>query len=316
MKNITLHVLPRQEITWINFFTSEYPADSIALDGFLIGGPSFDYGQRKVNFDHHSGVVRSATMSTCMQVYLAIKEGLFDLFAGKKPNVYINDCDQDTALAVWLLENHNLFHDATSIPNISRILNLTNYLDITAGAFPVNLSDDLMASHSWVFQPYTNFRTSGELFSANAATMFLNLEQTMSRLSALMMGQSGKVELDTRHGILWQDGQMTIVDEIGGNDARYYLYSKGMKAFIAIVAKRKDGRTVYSIGKKSRYISFDILAFFKRMNELDSLPDGNSLPMGEQAGGSDLIGGSSRLHASGLSWEQMKDIYLETQHSS
>ena len=100
VKNITLHVLPRQEISWINFLADQYPVNSIALDGFIIGGPSFDYAQRKVNFDHHSGVVRSATMSTCMQVYLAIKEGLFDLFAGKKPNVYINDCDQDTALAV------------------------------------------------------------------------------------------------------------------------------------------------------------------------------------------------------------------------
>ena len=89
-----------------------------------------------------------------------------------------------------------------------------------------------------------------------------------------------------------------------------------MKAFIAIVTKRKNGRTVYSIGKKSRYILFDLPGFFKRMNKLDSLPDGSPLPMGKQAGRSDLIGGSSRLHASGLSWEQMKDIYLETQYSS
>jgi hypothetical protein len=322
MKNIELYIHPRTTVTPDQFLMSS-PDDnatawvprnnnnnSITLDGYMSGGPNLWRDKRIVNFDHHDNVVRSATMSTCKQVYLAIKQGLFEVFEGVKPYVYINDVDQDTALAVWLLENHHLFEASSSIPNINRLVSLTDMLDITAGSFPMNLNDDLTQTHCWVFKPYSDFRTSGLLSNATTGQMAHNLEETMGRISQMMMGEAGKCQLDTRHEIFWKDDIMTIVDEIGGNDARYYLYSKGMKAHISLVSTRSDGRYVWSVGKQSPYIPFDIREFFTQMNLKDKLPNGDQLPANEQAGGSDLIGGSSRLHGSALTWEDMREIYL------
>jgi hypothetical protein len=311
MKQINLVVRPRETVTKLQFLSSSFPQNSIALDGFIHdSGPFLDLNQRKLNRDHHFQVERSATMSTCMQVYLAIKQGLFSLFGGTKPTVYINDVDQDTALAVWLLEYHHLFVGSSTIPNISRLVYLTDKLDITAGAYPVSISDNLLQTHAWVFKPYNEFRTSGLLFTSNAEQMLHNLELTMARITQLMMGQAEMTELDTRHEVFWEDGIVKIIHEIGGNEARYFLYSQGMKAHISLVTKRPDERYVWVVGKSSPYIQFDVSVFEAEMNKRDTLPDGKPLPAGEQAGGSDTIIGSSRLHGSALNPEDMKDIYL------
>lgn len=59
------------------------------------------------NFNHHEGVVRLATASTSEQVLIALKTGFSDTFRLDDLNMYINDPDQDTALALWILINHD-----------------------------------------------------------------------------------------------------------------------------------------------------------------------------------------------------------------
>jgi hypothetical protein len=327
MQNINLYIEPRVTVAY-NHFSLSCPPDnltsiewrqnnhnSITLDGYMSGGPNLWRNERIVNFDHHENVKRFATMSTSKQVYLAIKQGLFDMFQGVKPNVYINDVDQDTAFAVWLLENHYLLdtsrNNAKEKTNIEALLNLTDLLDITAGAYPFDFNSDIAKMHNWVFKPYTDFRTSGALSGANTTQMYHNIDETMGRLTLASKGLATKVEFDTRHEIYFKDDLITIVNEIGGNDARYYLYSQGMKAHISLVSMTTYGHFVYSVGKKSPYIEFDVPGFLSCMNDTDSLPNGEKLPLNERAGGSDTIGGSSRLHGSKHTFEDLKKMYLE-----
>ena len=68
---IDLVVEPRVSKTW-EAFCQETPPYSIALDGYVIGPPAFAPTGPHANFDHHDGVDRLASRSTCMQVYLAI----------------------------------------------------------------------------------------------------------------------------------------------------------------------------------------------------------------------------------------------------
>src|SRR3989344_1044985 len=89
------HILPRKKLTREDWLAVA-PLNSIALDGAVLGGPFFDARTRRVNFDHHDNVMREATMSTCMQVYFAIKGGLMDMFPPDvEINVFIEDTDQD-----------------------------------------------------------------------------------------------------------------------------------------------------------------------------------------------------------------------------
>jgi hypothetical protein len=109
LETFNIKILPRETITWKKF-VQEYPANSIGLDGIVSGGPRYDPKTRHVNFDHHDKVNREATMCSALQVYMAIKGGLIKAFNGKTINIYINDTDQDTSLAVWLLLHYNYFN--------------------------------------------------------------------------------------------------------------------------------------------------------------------------------------------------------------
>ena len=166
----------------------------------------------------------------------------------------------------------------------------------------MNLDDQIVRQHNWVFKPYTNLRKSGALAHANEQVMLDNLEAVMGRLTRFMMGQAEEVDLDTRHTILHDSPGFKIVDEIGGNEARYYLFSKGMNAFVSLVARRPDGRFVYSVGRRSQYIRFPVEKLYDDFNTAENFT--------RESGwnGSTIIGGASRMNGSGLTWEQIRDI--------
>jgi hypothetical protein len=297
-------IKPRESMLWEEFLQTT-PAYSIALDGVVKGGPNFDARTYHLNFDHHDNVVREATMSTAMQVYFAIKGGLFKNF--KLPascRIYINDTDQDTALAVWLLLNYKKFEGVQSVPHINRLLALNDRWDITGGAFPMNLDDKLVRQHTWVFEPYSKLRKSGGLANASEAILRDNLEAVIGRLNTYLMGSSGEVDLDTRYEILHDSPHYKIVNEIGGNEARYYLFSQGMDAFVSLVAQRPDGRFVYTVGRRSRYIPFPVPKLYKAYNQAEGI----GLDARQGFNGSDIIGGSDRNYGSSLTWKEIKDI--------
>jgi hypothetical protein len=301
---ITVRALPRVSMTWEEFVATT-PRNSIALDGVVLGGPRCDHASGHFNLDHHDGVVREATMSTTMQALFAIKGGLMkrlDPVGVSEVTIYINDTDQDTSSAVWLLVNHKRFEGVQSLPNINRLLSLTDKWDITAGAFPMNLDDRLVRQHCWVFRPYTDLRKSGALAQANERVMLDNLAAVMDRLDKFMMGQAGEVDLDTRHVILYDSPKFKVIDEIGGNEARYLLYCQGMDAFISIVARRPDGRLVCTVGRRSQHIDFPVPEICDDFNAAEGLNRRNGW------NGSDIVIGSSRLNGTGLSWEQQCEI--------
>lgn len=298
MNGIEIVVLPRKVLTW-DEFAAKAPRRSIALDGMVSGGPRWDEKTLQVNFDHHDGVVREATMSTAKQVYFAIKSGLMERFGGRA-TVYVNDPDQDTSFAVWLLEHWKQFTGVQSHPSIGRLLELTDRWDITGGAFPMSLNDGLVEQHAWVFAPYSNLRKTGVLASADATTILHCIEAVGERLNRVWLTQSEGISLDTRHEFFYKSARFDIVDEIGGNEARYVLFSQGLNAYISLVARRSDGRFVYTIGRRSRYVDFPIPDLYGVLSKAE--------PELAPWGGSDIIGGSNRERGSGLSWEKIRDL--------
>lgn len=298
---IKIEIRPRVSMTWSSFCET-VPPKSIALDGFVTDGPQWDEKSLKANFDHHSGVVREATMSTAMQVMFAIKGGLMSRLGGQA-TVWVNDPDQDTCLATWLLVHHAQFDGVQSHPIINRLLALTDRLDITGGAYPMRLDDEVLSIHAWVFEPYQELRTSGALATADAAVMRNCMDAVHARLSATLMGQPGRRGIRRDCKILHDSPLFKIIDETGGNEARYALFSQGMNAFVSLVATRPDGRFVYSIGRRSRYIDFPLQHFYELLDaaEVVGLAD-------DTWGGSDIIGGSSRKYGSELRWEEIRDI--------
>jgi len=308
--NIEIVILPRKTMTWQEFLANT-PERSIALDGMVSGGPAWDEKTLHANFDHHDGVVREATMSTAMQVLFAIKGGIMERM-GKSCKIYVNDPDQDTSFACWLLLHHKQFSGVQSHPVISRLLALNDRWDITGGAFPMSLDDTLVRQHCWIFEPYTNLRKWGHLATADESTMRICLEACFSRLSLALMGNAQEKDLDTRSLILHAGPRYKIVNEIGGNEARYALFAQGLlDGYVSSVAQRHDRRFVYTIGRRSRYIDFPVTELYAALSAAEPTP--------APWGGSDLIGGSNRELGSGLVWTEIRDVieaFLSSKASS
>lgn len=303
MTTFHVHVYPREVVTWQKF--QYHCKNAIALDGYVAGGPDWDSQRKLVNFDHHDGVVREATMSTAKQVYFAIKSG-FCSWVGSDCDVYVNDIDQDTAMAIWLLRNHHLFEGAASIPAISRILELNDRLDITGGAFPMSLSDFTYGLHCWVFAPYTEARKSGLVARATASDMNTILDACCDRLTRLLLNE-GKQQLPDVDVKVLATGAVTVLDETeGGIESRHLAFAQSLipGVYLSLIARRDDGRYVYTLGKRSRYVDFDMRAAYAKLNAAE----GFTVPRGW--GGSDLIGGSDRATGSGLDWETVVELLL------
>jgi hypothetical protein len=300
---IYLVVEPGVVLSW-DEFTQTKPPYSIALDGYVNSVSELEFNGPYLNLDHHSGVRRLITRSTCSQVYLAIVLGLFKLFQkDNQPhaNVYVNDCDQDVCLSYWLLKNPDKIMNLKAQDNIARLIIGEDFLDATAGSFPIDLTRDIMQQSFWIFEPYTIARNNGELKNYTSSQILALIQSVYDRIDLYTEGKAQKIEMDFRHKIVGGGKGWVLAEEIGAY-ARAQLYQEGIQALITF-RDNQDGTYTYSIGKISVFINFPIQELYNVLNHAENLTDSNN-----QWGGSTIIGGSPRISGSKLKPEELENI--------
>jgi hypothetical protein len=303
---IEVHAEPRVSKPW-DAFVRENPPFSIALDGYVTDMPRFDVNGPYANFDHHAGVDRLATRSTCMQVHVALTLGLFDAFqkdGEPHAHVWVNDPDQDTCLAVWQLQNFELLQELSTELPLARLLITEDLLDCAGGAYPLVPTGPSMRQQAWVFQPYFDARARGDLQRMDADGMVGVIERVCSRITSHTLGRGEEIALDTRYEkIGGGDGWMMIVEH--GPHARSALCAAGVRAFVAVHA-HDDGSSTYSLGRMSPFVRFPLDELYERLNEAEGIAPGEA-----GWGGSNTIGGSPREGGSRLAPEEVSRIIYE-----
>lgn len=237
---------------WTEFQQESKPF-SIALDGYVHGGPKFDLDGPRVNFNHHEDVDRLATRATCAQVLMAIRQGLFSTFRNKDgpiAHVMANDCDEDVCTSWTLLRHHYLVQGALN-PAINRLVAMEDALDATAGAYPFPKDLPALRELAWIFEPYRMFRLSGQIYKRNPDEFKSIIQDVELRIMLHITGRGQEVPLDTRYEILGGDSKCTVVREIGAQ-SRTGMFSDGIRVFVS-VKERPDGRYAYVIGKMSPF---------------------------------------------------------------
>lgn len=300
---IEFHIEPGVVMTWADFQATR-PPFSIALDGYVNGPPDFVRKGPYANFDHHAGVNRLSTRSTCGQVYYAITLGLFATFQKEgQPyaHVYINDIDQDVCMACWLLKHSDQLNQLRSWQPLGRLLLAEDSLDTTGGAYPIDPEWLIAKQIAWVFEPYTTARSDGRLSRMDAKAMQYVLEIVEQRIFDFIEGRGGRVDLDTRYQELGGGPDWKLIAETGMY-ARTQLFADGFHAFVAC-RDNGDGTYTYSIGKMSPFVSFPILKIYERLNDAENITDPN-----DAWGGTRIIGGSPRKSRSRLTPQEVEQI--------
>lgn len=295
--NVWLHVIPRRVMSWDDF-RQIAPPSSIALDGAVFGKPAFDPDGPWLNLNHHEEVDRLGTRATCAQAYISLKQGLLESFRAddSQPiHLFVNDPDHDVCTAVWVLANHQKVTEPNQSWRITRLVNMEDLLDTTAGAFPHNPDATIMKQLAWTFEPYTSARASGALQSMSAAEMGALIEEVCGRITMHVEGRGLEIELDTAFDTLIEGSGWAMIAEHGAH-ARTALFTSGVSAFVS-VQDLGNGLHKYSIGKMSPFIRFPLERIYDALNEAEGVGPNDS----DRWGGGDTIGGSPRSSHSKLS---------------
>lgn len=302
-QKISLQVPERRFRTWEEF-TETAPEYSIALE-VLDDAPG--HRGHYVNFDHHSGVIREATMSAAMQAYIAVRQGrLMERWLRKRKPVpvYVWNADQDVCLAAFVLEYHELLERAEGMPMLRWIVQYNNKLDVCGGLYPVNL-DELVKNHfTWVFEPYRQQRMLGKMIG-DEALVKTTIRQVCDRLAALLEGHAGITPITAHPEILYSSPyNFVIADEKGDPASRLVLAAQGYTNLISLICKRPNGRFTYSIIRGSSYDE-DIFQIPKLMEAFQAAED---QPDAKIWGGSNLAAGSDSELGSSLHWRKLLEI--------
>jgi hypothetical protein len=291
-ENMILLPWPARTLSWQKFCLEANP-HSIALDGIVSEGPRFNPQGPWANFNHHEEVSRLETRATCAQVLIALRMGLMQTFDPERLTIYVNDCDEDVCLSVFLLREYKRTSKHTDY-RLNRLVFMEDMLDTTGGAYA--FADNLTSLHEllWVFEPYHQFRASGDLADCNSEAYAAVIDLVGERIRAHLEGNRSIVEPDMSFEEVDRYDDLVMVREIGAN-ARLGVYGSGLKYFIS-VRDLPDHRYAYTLARSSQFVPFPIPKILKALNQqelhnwrgmTDSMPDG-------EWGGSDMVAGSPR----------------------
>lgn len=284
-------------------FCQQSPPYSVALDGFVHGGPRWDLPGKRANFNHHEDVDRLATRSTCAQVLMAFRQGL-DAFLHKdgrySVNVFVNDCDVDVCLAVWMLKNPRLVTNSMN-PRLNRLVHVEDMMDATGGAYPFHSDLPLLEQVAWVFEPYRSFRGNG-LQKRDKRDFQRAIEDVGRRIDAHLMGTGGTIEIDGSYETLYHTNNWVMIHSAGPH-ARTTMFSRGILAFVDVRGRKEVGAWDYTVGKMTPISDFPVERILNKLNEREGL-----LENSDRWGGGDMIGGSPRVAGSKLSPNVLFDI--------
>lgn len=289
-------------------FIQYAPNNSIALDGYCSGPPWFDHNGPRASFDHHKGVDRMATRATCAQVLMAIRQGLFSTFLNDythKVHVFVSDCDEDVCTAVYLLKHGRQAENVLN-ERINYLVSAEDVLDCTAGAYPFPKTLKELKKLAWIFQPYKQFRISGNIDDKDSYEYENVIEQVGDRILQYVHGNSKEIEVDYRYELLHKEGKFALIKEIGSH-SKTGLLSDGYQSYISARSRQEPFKWTYTIGKLA-FASFNLEGAIEALNRFE---DQTIIQSGDTWGGGNMIGGSPRVNGSSLSPEKVFSIIKE-----
>ncbi len=302
-ENIVLHVRTKRFENWDEFIR-ETPEFSIGLE--VIDDVPGRVG-RRVHFDHHTGVIREATMSAAMQAYIAVRQGrlMEKWLQHQRPvHVYVWNADQDVCLAAFVLEYHYLLERSQGAPLLRWIVQYNNKIDVCGGLYPVNLEELVKNHFTWVFEPYRRQRMLGRTLG-DEGVVAGTIREVCDRLRALLEGRAGTAPITARPEILYSSPyDFVIVDEKGDPHARLVLAAEGYSNLISVICTRSTGRYTYSIIRGSAYDdgTFQVPKLIEAFQAAEDRQDVKIW------GGSNLAAGSDSQFGSSLHWTRLRDI--------
>jgi len=287
---VNLTIAPRLVVSWEDFIGAA-PPFSIALDGYVKGIPKIDLQGPYRNFNHHEDIDPSTTLSTCGQVFMALKIGLkerFQINGQAQFNLFVNDFDQDCCTSTWLLKNHERISVSNGDYRIHRLVGGVDKLDMTQGTY--RFEDRFLNEMAWIYYPYLALRYAAPAMSGE--DQWKAMEEVHKRIDLYVEGNGKEYHLNGKHYEILGGGEgWAMISELGPYAKAHLAHDTGVSTFVTLISE-VAGRFHYSICKRSEYTMTPLLEFFAYLNELEGIDSPDRWDGRANGGGSPRLLGS------------------------
>ncbi len=287
----------------------KYPKGTIFLDGAAQGEPFMDAAKGIYNLDHHEACVRAFTLATCEQAMIVILKGL-DL-DDERWNVWANEPDFDTVLAIWLLLNHRRLdaEDPTLRRRMMPIVRLQGVIDAHGfeldelTAFPEQLQKSTLAIINDLRSEELALKGQGEWGTTDLLEFVHSSLRQLDELAYTPGDFEGLREVEELARVRIAANRLGVVCR---SEAGVYEVEEHLKELhgdrLGLLILQKDGRT-YTIRQVDPFLHTNLDDVYERLNLLDPAVDGD-----RRWGGSSDIGGSPRGAGTHLSVDEIVEI--------
>lgn len=288
------------------------PEGTIYLDGAAQSAPFLDLERRVYNLDHHEGCVRPFTLATCEQALVLVARGLD---VREQPwQVWANEPDLDTVLALWLLLNsmHLQERDSPIREAVIPLVRLEGTID-SHGLEQAELTGyppDLTAEMQGRLQRLRELRTRSEEQGRGEPTDLLETVSTQLQALDKMLYPADFFEdfrgIEELAKVELSDNRIAVVCRC---DCGIYELEKELKRLygkrLGVVVLEKGGG-FYTLRQVDPFLPVDLEAAYRKLNVLD--PAVTTSDSADRWGGSGEIGGSPRRSGTSLSPADLAEV--------
>ncbi len=275
-------------------FIEKKPPFSIAIDGFVRGrtrrvktrtGPY-------ATFDHHEGVDRTVTLSTCMQVYEEIRKGLFNIEfqVNGKPHafVYTRSGDEDSSTTCWEFKRLQRIMEEINNPRIIKFIRAEDQLDRYMGNFPLE-DKEFYRVLAWVFEPYNQKRFDGTIENLKGPQLKEIIDAVGLRIDDYVDDKGSELELEGSYERLGGGEGWHLIRETGPA-ARLATIKDNITTYVRYIGPKDQGHA-YAVVKNSPWAGSNSTHLFRELNRIERKRS-DIITKTNRWGGGNLGGGS------------------------
>ncbi|MFZ7126173.1 MAG: type II CAAX prenyl endopeptidase Rce1 family protein [Desulfobacterales bacterium] len=291
------------------------PSFTIYLDGVAQSEPFMDLEKQIYNFDHHEGVLRQFTLSTCEQVLVMVLKGM-DL-RGRDWKVYANEPDLDTLLAIWLILNHVRLQPRESggLQFLNMLIRLEGIIDthglemMSLSGFPPDLLARGKRAVDYLRAEEVELKRNGVWEESDPLEHTALILHKIDRLVYKTADFTDFKDLRELARVEIANNRIAVVVEadLGIYELEPYL-NRMYGESLGIVALRKDGDN-YTLRRLDPFMPGDLHRVYRKLNDMD--PAVRCRTDGSRWGGSGDIGGSPRGVGTQLSPDEIARAFRD-----
>ena len=284
----------------------EIPEGAVALDG-AVQGPvmgSPENGDRW-SFDHHAGVTRMITVSTCEQVFTVIELG----FQLEDRIIVVNDLDGDTLMSLWLIKANG------SVPERGRsLVRAVGVVDAhgPAGYSLLNSAEAELVNSFYAGVIYPVLGRSPGAAQERREEWDQLIDAALERIDQLVADELvfTAPEPEAVENLFAFDRARLVLAECEGFGGFVNLYGKGSQV-VALTCPAAGGTRRYTVGKISDLHPMNLKGLFEALNVLEVEKGGEpGWGGGSSIGGSPRgKGGRSSVLLTGEVWAVLRKYY-------